>query len=101
MSQYSEPEGASSVVELVPALRVLLQMLWAARPSFFVALLVLTVLEGAVTPLSLPLNASLLALVVGGFSARQVSPDLILDALRVLGLLAGLQLAGQLVAYVQ
>ena len=44
----------------VPALRVLVQLLWKASPGFLLCLLVLTVLSGVVTPLLLPLNATLL-----------------------------------------
>jgi ATP-binding cassette subfamily B protein len=101
MRSSDQPGGRTASFAIFPTFHLLLQILWQAGPGSLLSLLVLTVLSGVITPLLLVLTAALLDVIVRSLSQAHALSGLNPGALRLLLLLGGLVIGGQVIMYVQ
>lgn len=94
----SHDDDIAPSVSFFSTLRLLFHVLWKANLFFFISLLILALLSGTLSPLTLLINATLLDLIVRSVSAPSAIPGLTEQIVFQLLLFAGITLGGQLLA---
>ena len=101
MSQDLPQHNDMPAASFAATARLLFRVLWQANPFFLLSVMLLTLLSGAVLPLTILLNAALLDLIVRSLTTPLAPSSIPGSALLLLFLLGGVIVGGQLVTRLQ